>query len=766
MSDRLTSPPVGPFTWPPDARPSFPHAVLRGLARVAASHPGVLDALDIHPGELPVNWPDGQRPAEDPCYGQYVGAPLLAMLGRIGHATPGHAHTEVALSAAALLLLEWADPGARARDRIDDALNKGCLSVRRWWEPKDTQDQVPRLLALSLPTQGLERGHLVPLARSLAGLVDGTPRFDNFERLVAYLQPSPERGPRLRPATLDATDGHAKEEPNAPPAVPEAPPTTRLTDPDPSPDMVADAAASPASQIATEEGPKRPSLPPARRFAYGLPDQRAREADAIHILRGRPGAGARRARTALDHVLPHARPADLHAVDWAYLKTWAGKATHHELAIVLALIYSGQPAAALPDWRICGDIAGCGADPGRCWLVLSPFGLAVPNQVNPHLPKGSAAPAAQVFLPFPQPKAGQPAHRLERLRRVALDRRDGVLFEVGELEDFARRFDEAARVADSAIRIQRLARALDRALFNQSGSALVWQHIRNAPPDTPYVPALHYARFGLDEIAEAYDHARMRIDAFLGADPSTAPSTARPLQGFVGSVFCPTDEQLRTVLVQPTSALKPLRGAPTRAKLTAFHNAMTRHTLGLLMVATAMRPTRSGFDSLQPLDVSSSPVQQLWKINDKPQLGTGGRVVPLPPMAQAQLRAYDRHRSWITSHRLFAPAVAAWSSTGEPLPRWFLFTKEAQIKSFTPRCWADSITPLKDNTTRHWMLNALRRTGWREDRIAVFAGHVGRVHSPTGAWSTLPPWTLQEQADVERILGLLGLQVREGMGNG
>lgn len=758
---------LGPFVWPIKAPAGFREATLRGLARVATNHPELLEALGVAATDLlAVAGPAEPREA-DPTKGLIKQAPVEAMLARIDHAVgpPGGDTVDLVLAAAALLLFEWAVPEARQKPDIESALYQGCAAVRQWWEPSADRDAFPDGLATLLRQYPQITDDDVPeLAEALKPLsTKGTSRLDCFERAVAFLQVESARGPRGRKehATQLASVTSSPVAGATPASAVPCHPVVSVTQGIPAVDQAA------PTGIATPSTPEA-TRTAGRRYVRDLPDRATREADAVCSLRGEPSGRARRARQALDHVLPLARLDELHAPDWAYLKKWLQTAAPLDAAVVLALLYSGQSPDGLLQCRVAADFSPWANEPDAFGFVLVPFGLVVPNRVNPELPQGSGDdPAAErLFLPLPENAADAGPHLLQRLRNECARRVGAPLCDLDELESLAKRFDADAKLAGSAMRLGRLARPLERALYNGTGSALVWQYVRNRVPDTAYVPALHYARFELDEIVECHRRAGDTIDKLLGIPAITQRQPNLPWSGSVGSRFCPSDGQVRALvsaLAKETQG--PPRGKPTAAKLADFHNALTRYTLALLMTASAVRPSAPGLDGLRPMPLEAGECP-IWLINDKPQLGCGGRVVPIAPTARTQWLAYDRHCRWIEEHPLLKSSISRFKREAkQSLPPLFLFGPELQVEPITPRTCASVLTTFKENALRHWMLNALRRRGWKADRIALFAGHAGRVHSPTAPWSTAAPWSRADLNDIEHVLANVGWTRRVGMGH-
>lgn len=761
---------LGPFVWPSDAPAGFRPALLGGLARVAAVHPALLEVLQLEAIDLP-SWTGPAKPGQpNPTKGQLGKAPLEAMLARIGHAAGPRAEgaTELVLAAAALLVFLWASaPQARQKPEIEDALKKAFAAVRHWFEPSPlSNDAFPDGFATLLRQHPQITEDAVPaIVEALSAMATkGTSRLDCFERAVAFLQVESKRRPRApkeraaQVTTVTPSPAAGATPERAAPCHPVAPAPQGLP-------ALNEAA---PTGIATPSTPEAARAAPPPRYKSDLPDRKTREADGARCLRGEPHGRARRAQQATFHTLPVARLDELHAPDWAFLKEWLQTAKPLDAAVVIALLYSGQSPDGLLQCRVAADLSAWANEPDAFGIVMAPFGLVVPNRVNPELPQGSGDdPAAErLFLPLPENAADADPHLLRQLRNECAHRVGGPLCGLDELESLAKRFDADAKVAGSAMRLGRLGRPLERALYNGTGSALIWQYMRNRVPDTAYVPALHYARFELVEIVECHRRACDTIDKLLGIPAIPQPQPDLPWSGSVGSRFCPSDEQVRVqVRALGEDFQGPPRGKPTAAKLAAFHNSLTRYTLALLMTASAVRPSAPGLDSLRPmlLEAGECPI---WLISDKPQLGCGGRVVPIAPTALTQWLAYDRHCRWMKEHPLLKSAISQFKREAkQSLPPFFLFGADLHVEPITPRTCASVLAPLKENALRHWMLNALRRCGWTADRIALFAGHAGRVHSPTAPWSTATLWSRADLKDIEHVLANVGWTRRVGMGH-
>src|SRR5690606_21310190 len=99
-------------------------------------------------------------------------------------------------------------------------------------------------------------------------------------------------------------------------------------------------------------------------------------------------------------------------------------------------------------------------------------------------------------------------------------------------------------------------------------------------------------------------------------------------------------------------------------------------------------------------------------LEDKGRQG-GARVGVLPPMAAAQRRAALDRMDWMRG-LVTEPAPASWfivDEEGRPRTLTVHWLMRAANAAFAP------------NAGRHAWINAMRRAGLREDRVALYVGH-------------------------------------------
>lgn len=131
--------------------------------------------------------------------------------------------------------------------------------------------------------------------------------------------------------------------------------------------------------------------------------------------------------------------------------------------------------------------------------------------------------------------------------------------------------------------------------------------------------------------------ARHYRAAIAQADTVTPVALPRELADtHIGGRFTPSDETVRAL----TSALaQDLETAPPRP-VSELHDAMTRHSVGLLAFALAHRGTSGTLPAVQDIDEQT----RFYWLDDKNVRGhTTKRMVWISDMTAKQLSLYDRH---------------------------------------------------------------------------------------------------------------------------
>src|SRR5690606_13395950 len=119
----------------------------------------------------------------------------------------------------------------------------------------------------------------------------------------------------------------------------------------------------------------------------------------------------------------------------------------------------------------------------------------------------------------------------------------------------------------------------------------------------------------------------------------------------------------------------------------------------------------------------------------------------LPPMAAAQRRAALDRMDWMRG-LVTEPAPASWfivDEEGRPRTLTVHWLMRAANAAFAP------------NAGRHAWINAMRRAGLREDRVALYVGHRALGSESGDPWSAANPApTHDDLARIDRYLAMLG----------
>lgn len=729
--------------WPPHPRPQLLGAVRAGFSFIAARHPDVLAAVRVDPTQL------AQAPAAidakpSVAHGCMENLPVLAMVATLGITAARHSPEVV--TAAALLTMSWALSTRSSAPECAPSLVAACRSVREW----STGSAMPQSLADAIGPHRVDKKNLKRLCGAVTELLTTdavlrtNTRFADYERALSFLSGARSPRPRQPGAGTDersSPDGHDAAADTATVLAETTPPDERT------PRLRARTQGDPNALFSTSRSFYSSELAREIRtaFAAGL-DPRTREEQKKRAVRS---AG---------HVVRFGSPDQLHPLDIQLLREIGPAQGPTAHAIYLTALYAGRSPEELTRLQVVGSyreveaMARTGIHPstsGSSHLLLEPFGILAPNRVNPRLPAGrdDDSPAPSTFLPWPD----RSDHALAGVRRIAERRVGCPLFDAGEVADAGRALAQAARPIGSALRLARLGGMLRHELLALTGADWAWQYLGARDPDVRHVPALHYQRYELGEIATVGRKAVARIDRLFG-DMSGVPegSIRLPATGNVGSRRVPDETALAAKIAALASGCvaKPI-GRPYPSTWSPYHNAYTDYCVAVLLAASAIRPFSAGFAALAPLD-------DRWVANEKPQGGSGGRVIPASGLVRQQAVLYATHRSAVIKALGLKDA-----------PWFFRLDRDRTVTPYTPEIWKGVIAPFDDNTFRHWLPNALRAMGWRGDRLAHFFGHVGTSDRPTDAFTTIPAnWSPIEMEEIEMLIRRLGVHPVEGLGRG
>lgn len=413
-------------------------------------------------------------------------------------------------------------------------------------------------------------------------------------------------------------------------------------------------------------------------------------------------------------------------------------------AILLVALLSGEPKA-LRAIRVAGSIKEVPPGSQDFHLVMDVLVIAIPNRVQATLPKGDQdRPIAERLL---LPIQHKEVPGLDHLYTVAAQRlADGganaLLFTTDDLANADAHLRSFA--APRRITCAWLAGLQRQFCDSLTGGTLDFDLAVGASADLAMRTRAHYRsvsatqavglRLRLIEHVLAWLHNREHVEEPIRLDEQ---------QGYLGSRFLPYPDEVRKLITHLQAKVeKPPRGRPTLANVAPYHNALIVYTLLMLLWSTGARPT-------------GAALEQFYRFNstlilrDKGSQG-GERVAVMPPMARAQRRAaLDRMEQTCVQLKLQAPQA------------WFWVDQQGQPRKVTVG-WLmrEAQTGFAPNAGRHAWINAMRRAGLREDRVALHAGHRALGNEPGDPWSTANPApTPRELELVDRYLRRMGWRV-------
>lgn len=212
-------------------------------------------------------------------------------------------------------------------------------------------------------------------------------------------------------------------------------------------------------------------------------------------------------------------------------------------------------------------------------------------------------------------------------------------------------------------------------------------------------------------------------------DATPAPDTA------IGSRLYPDSATLRTLLAPYQHYLsQPEIVALRRQYDPRYHNLLVRHTLLILNLATGARPVTDMYGERRSYD----PRLAVMLLTDKEARDcSAARLVPLPPLALAQLQALDHHLAQLAMSRvpgLQAAATAAQAARDNQRPMLFWLERDDSTDSTTPWQVApitvqsmcdhfDTLLPLPANWHRHALRSELLARAVPTHLINALLGH-------------------------------------------
>lgn len=234
---------------------------------------------------------------------------------------------------------------------------------------------------------------------------------------------------------------------------------------------------------------------------------------------------------------------------------------------------------------------------------------------------------------------------------------------------------------------------------------------------------------------------------------------------WVGSELIIKDDEIRKIVKALwNETLTSINGSEDHIDT---HNRFTAYAVMLLFNATGHRPVDDPFCYWRDIDLDLG----MLMIDDKAISERHRyRLVALPDIAIEQLREYEKHLKWLTSHLLdeeISPELsnavyhvldAEVSPDEHPLPLFFFLKREEKrIKTYSVsesilKEHLGGLWPLPFNFSRHNISTQLRRISATQklndlttEAIEAHLGHMEGINHPFGISSIISPITYQHQ---------------------
>jgi len=465
------------------------------------------------------------------------------------------------------------------------------------------------------------------------------------------------------------------------------------------------------------------------------PDLRPLSAAGPRMISRRQAAAIRARRQGLPGV-------DRHPLQAVAACRALAEATGPVAAVLAVAVLSGEPTP-LRDIRAVRSIGQVPEGSNDFYLALSPLAIVVPNRVQAILPgpyRGHAGRqvAAGIVVPIRQdaPCVAHLCAVAEEILRAG--QAGGPLFtpeELARAESHLRGYRAPRRMTCAWLA------GLQRQFCDSlCGGTVDLDLAVGAINDLGVRTRAHYRsvsandaialRLRLIEQVLAWLHNRKPVDHVHQVEQP----------GYLGSQLLPCPAEVRRWIGQLQDKIQaPPRGRPSLATAATFHNAFIAYSVLMLLWSTAARPTGAALDQLYRFESTLI-------LEDKGRQG-GARVGVLPPMAVAQRRAALERMDWMRG-LVTEPAPDAWfivDEEGRPHTLTVHWLMRAANAAFAP------------NAGRHAWINAMRRAGLREDRVALYVGHRALGSESGDPWSAANPApTPRDLARIDQYLAKLG----------
>lgn len=412
-------------------------------------------------------------------------------------------------------------------------------------------------------------------------------------------------------------------------------------------------------------------------------------------------------------------------------------------AMVAAALYGGLFKAPMSEWGFADTLDDIDTQRHQVWVVRHPpcFVVAVAESgARPPAPAKGGAPApatVSVFLPLHDELPW--IHPLLNASNL----------EASEALDAF--FDRIAERGDPRLSASRLRGVLPALLHHATGDDLLGSTLSGGPPNPATGGRGSYVGYTLQHIRDRWWRALQGLAQSLSegsalplltlAPGIQAPALPLPLATHrrIGSQRVPDLDRWKDFVCRLAAAVPvPSPGAPSRRKVVALHNALVIYTLGMLLCATGVRPSRKGLARLCCPD-------DVLHIEDKnTRDGAKIRLLRLPPTAATQVAHLRGHFDWWNRRR----------NPGRVVEGWFLLDEDERPQPIR----REQLQPLFDhgfaaNANRHLLCTRLREIGMDAQRINLVMGHQILGEEIGDRWSAASP--LQSDDEVATIEGLL-----------
>jgi len=239
-----------------------------------------------------------------------------------------------------------------------------------------------------------------------------------------------------------------------------------------------------------------------------------------------------------------------------------------------------------------------------------------------------------------------------------------------------------------------------------------------------------------------------------------------PPKGVVGSRLRIPEDAVARFFHQMADALNEARQHQSACDLYEFHNRYLVYTVSLLSLCSAIRSVTEPFGGVLDLNPEARTLRLADKANRE---GSCDRLVPLPPIAVAQVTAFNAHLDQLRREvRDVDPLLARSISralSGEAA--WlFYFDARHRPQVVTPKWILTRLRhtwPLPTNWPRHFLSGWLREQGFARGVVRAFLGHSDLGAAPLSDFDGTSMFELRALADaLAGWLDTLNIGVMDG----